>query len=548
MLLGGVATVPPDLNMGDMVKSAQFRDTDACYMARTFVAGNTRLWTLSAWLKLGYSGTAYIGTTVPIFMSDTGTNNANYFTISISRDGKDKLTVGSYDLTTCGLTTTAVFRDPSAFYHLVVVMDSDNATVTERIRIYINGVRITSFDRAVYPTAQRDFAINGAFVHRLGRDNGAVDYIDAMISRVCFVGGAAHEASAFGYLNTYLDTWVTKPFADIKALADAGGVNSCLLEFLDSASFGLDSSTKANNWTPDRLKVTDNTIDVPGDSIVQMNQLDKNASLVLADTGRSVPNSSTTTHRAVRSTFRIPDGKWYSEFQGGFGTTVGTAITLFGVSDSAYPLVWGTGGNLWAVFCGSEKRFIKQGVQVFTAPNGLLTTSRGRIAIDRTLNRMWIGIDAVWYNSTGGTNGNPETGANPTFSDLIPDLFFYMNEYQHTGWIHSGRSDMRYATPAGFQLLSQKNLPADETVIISGSFTGNALADGPFVWMNGVPKTLTINGNVVTFGTHADKLANGFKLRTAAAGYNATGANTWAATIESNRKSLFKYNNSQLNP
>ena len=68
------------------------------------------------------------------------------------------------------------------------------------------------------------------------------------------------------------------------------------------------------------------------------------------------------------------------------------------------------------------------------------------------------------------------------------------------------------------------------------------------VWMNGVPKTLTINGNSVTFGTHADKLATGFKLRTSSASYNAAGTNTWTATIDSNLQNIFKYNNSEANP
>lgn len=83
---------------------------------------------------------------------------------------------------------------------------------------------------------------------------------------------------------------------------------------------------------------------------------------------------------------------------------------------------------------------------------------------------------------------------------------------------------------------------------VSGSFTGDAAADGPFVWMNGVPLTLTINSNAVTFGTHADKTAGGFKLRTSSASYNTAGSNTWTATITSDVKNLFKYRNAQGNP
>lgn len=88
----------------------------------------------------------------------------------------------------------------------------------------------------------------------------------------------------------------------------------------------------------------------------------------------------------------------------------------------------------------------------------------------------------------------------------------------------------------------------DETVILSGTFTGNASADGRFVFCNGYPTTLTINGYVVTFGTHADRVANGFKLRTSSASYNAVGTNTWTATIVGNRANCLKYARAQVNP
>lgn len=86
------------------------------------------------------------------------------------------------------------------------------------------------------------------------------------------------------------------------------------------------------------------------------------------------------------------------------------------------------------------------------------------------------------------------------------------------------------------------------SVITSGSFTGNGSADGPFVWMDGTPETLTIDGNAVTFGTHADKLANGFKIRTASSPYNDVATNNWTATILSpEAKSAFKNQRAKVN-
>lgn len=85
-------------------------------------------------------------------------------------------------------------------------------------------------------------------------------------------------------------------------------------------------------------------------------------------------------------------------------------------------------------------------------------------------------------------------------------------------------------TPAGFKALCQANLPDGETIETSGTFTGTLAADGPYRDIKGTPLTMTINGNAVTWGTHADKTAFGFKLRTASSSYNNTGSNTFSIT------------------
>ena len=88
------------------------------------------------------------------------------------------------------------------------------------------------------------------------------------------------------------------------------------------------------------------------------------------------------------------------------------------------------------------------------------------------------------------------------------------------------------------------NLP-EGTITTSGTFTGNASADGPFVYLNGVPTAMTINGNSVTFGTHADKLSNGFKVRNSTSSYNQSGSNTYSITSTGD---VFKNAHSQTNP
>jgi hypothetical protein len=97
---------------------------------------------------------------------------------------------------------------------------------------------------------------------------------------------------------------------------------------------------------------------------------------------------------------------------------------------------------------------------------------------------------------------------------------------------------------SGFKALCTQNLPAG-TVTTSGSFAGNLATDGPFVFLNGVPTAMTINGNAVTFGTHADKLANGFKVRSSSSSYNASGSNTYSVSTTGE---VFKNEVAQPNP
>jgi hypothetical protein len=93
-----------------------------------------------------------------------------------------------------------------------------------------------------------------------------------------------------------------------------------------------------------------------------------------------------------------------------------------------------------------------------------------------------------------------------------------------------GQRPWQGAGPAAGQKVLRTSDRPSGAIVTSGTFTGNADADGPFVWLNGNPETMTINGHVVVWGTHADKTAGGFKIRTAAASHNATGNNTYTVT------------------
>jgi len=121
---------------------------------------------------------------------------------------------------------------------------------------------------------------------------------------------------------------------------------------------------------------------------------------------------------------------------------------------------------------------------------------------------------------------------------------WYSNASGASGSFNFGQRPFAYTAPSGFKALCTANLP-EGTITTSGTFTGNANANGPFVYLNGIPTAMTINGNAVTFATHADKLSNGFKLRTSSTSYNTSGSNTYSITTTGDK---FKFARAQPNP
>jgi hypothetical protein len=140
------------------------------------------------------------------------------------------------------------------------------------------------------------------------------------------------------------------------------------------------------------------------------------------------------------------------------------------------------------------------------------------IALDLDNGKLYFSKNGTWQNS-----GSPTGGTGEAYSGLTGTFFPAYAEGNSTDptsyGINFGQRPFVYTAPSGFKALCTANLPST-TITTSGSYTGNGSTDGPFVYLNGVPTAMTVNGNAVTFGTDADKLSNGFKIRTANTTFN----------------------------
>ena len=161
---------------GVMENSLRFEDGDSPQLARTpAVAGNRKQWTFSTWVKLGNSGNAASET----YIISSGTGNSGWTDYLRIASSKLKFTIVDSGALEGAVQSTNLFRDPSAWYHIVMVYDSPNAASGERQRLYQNGQRITdTTDTSTIPQNQDSYFINNANIHRVGTDAAGTGEFD----------------------------------------------------------------------------------------------------------------------------------------------------------------------------------------------------------------------------------------------------------------------------------------------------------------------------------------------------------------------------------
>ncbi len=287
-------------------QSIRFNDDDSAYMQRTHGAGgNVDKWSLSFWFKR-----ANLGTDQYVFGSGANTSN----TSDINFNTSDQLTFWSYiGAYQTRLITTQVFRDPSAWYHCVVVYDSGNAVSTERAKIYINGARVTSFGTETYPSQNQDGIVGSNVNIGFGRyiSNGS-NYFDGYLAEMNYVNGSALDPSSFGEYNDS-GIWISKEYSG------SYGTGGFFIDGRDSADLGDDESGNGNDLTTSGLASHDQVLDSPTNNFCVLNAVSKPQYGSYMDRNVTGVNLQVTENGdgAVGSfgfgNFKVKSGKWYYE-------------------------------------------------------------------------------------------------------------------------------------------------------------------------------------------------------------------------------------------
>ena len=443
----------------NLTRSLRFRRSATAYLSKTYStsATNLKIQTFSVWVKRGsLSSTQYVfsgydnissGAAYLVFQADN--------TIRLAFDPNG----------TSFITTTQLFRDPSAWYHIVLAVDTTQATAANRIKLYVNGVQVTAV-AGTYPglNVNSQFGLT-TINNNIGTLLATSNSFDGYLAEFNFIDGQALTPSSFGstsattgvwqfarYTGTYGTNGFYLPFTDNSALTTAS-----------NAGLGKDFSGNANYWTTNNISITagvtyDSMTDVPTlTSATAANYATWNGVAIGTDATLSSGNldisyGSVTPWLATAATIGMQSGQWYWEITI-TAASASPAICIIGISTksspneiSSYP---GQNANGWGYYSNTG-----------TKVNNASFTSYG--ATYTTGDVIGVAFDAnagtlVFYknNTSQGTAFSSLTNG-----PYLPAIGDASGGSTFSASANFGQRPFSYTPPTGFVALNTYNLPA----------------------------------------------------------------------------------------
>ncbi len=428
------------------------------------------MWTWSAWVKRGSLGSPL----QYLFFAGVDFNNGS----GVGFEATDQLIVVNYVAGTfrTNKVTTQVFRDPSAWYHIVVSQNGSTAC-----NLYVNGTLITSFATNIGPDASNWF-INNNELHTISkRTNAASNFFDGYLTEVNFIDGQALTPASFGAIDSSTGVWAPRPYSGTY------GTNGFYLKFGNTSSvaaLGTDSSGNNNTWTVNNVSLTagatyDSMIDVPVNyadggngrgNYAVLNAASIGADATLSNGNLTIAYGGSGTRNATMATMGMSSGKWYWECAISAGTIapiIGVTNTPSAPSVSNYP---GFAANGWGYEASNGNKV-----------NNLISVSYGNSYTTNDVVGVTFDADMrelVFYKN-GVSQGVAYTGL--VAGDYFPAFGDGQAAGTWTGQVNFGQRPFAYTPPAGFRALNTNNLPTPSIVnganfMAATTYTGNAAA------------------------------------------------------------------------
>ena len=441
MLLSGVTSGYPVKN------SLRFRSSASAYLNRTPAsASNRTTWTWSGWVKLGTLGTAR-------WLFDAWQDANNFTAIYLDNTVSDAISVQNVTAATSTILkkSTPVFRDPSAWYHIVV--NCNTTLASPAVNVYVNNQAITAWNTNTMTIAQNaNTFINSTNAHNIGRYGGAANYFDGYLAEVNFIDGQALTPSSFG---TYDTNGVWQPIK----YSGTYGTNGFYLNFGNTTStttLGYDTSGNSNNWTTNNISLTaGSTYDSMTDSPTVSSATVANYAVIcplFPSSGTTISNgnldrSAGSAYGSI-GTLGVTTGKWYWEATIGSSNGANNLIGIAAISSGITPQQWYGTAYGWAYFGNTGNKFNNGSGSAY----GATFTSGDVIGVALDLNN---GTLTFYKNNT--SQGTAFTGLNtgatyaPSFDSNIVSTV--------TVTANFGQRPFTYTPPTGFNALNTYNLP-----------------------------------------------------------------------------------------
>jgi len=462
--------------------SLRFRASASAYLNRTFPsAGNRKTYTLSLWLKRGTLG----GSTNQFFFGSGVSTTAGGFYFLPT----DQLEINPrVNNTNTYITTTQVFRDPSAWYHIVIQVDTTQATDSNRLKLYINGVQVTALSAAVYPALNGDSTLNNNIAHWIGRypEPGFPSPFDGYLAEYNFIDGQALTPNSFGTSNG-LGVWQPIRYGG------SYGTNGFYLPFTNTTStttLGFDFSPNGNNWTTNNISLTagstyDSMTDVPTltsattANYCTLNPLNSFGSAATISNGNLNIVTPSANGGTTLSTMAVSSGKWYWEVA---LVTQATFVQIGIVSVTATLAAYLESMSTALYFISGNKGTGPSGVNVAygsTVANG----DNVGVALD-------MDAGTLTFYKNGVSMGTAFTGISGTYTPGFGDS---ANTISTTFSVNFGQQPFAYTPPTGFVALNTFNLPTP-TIGATASTTANKYFDATLYTGTGSAMTVTNAG------------------------------------------------------
>jgi len=451
----------------EVANSCRFNDDDSASMTTTGLGTPTskRAATFSFWIKRGNLGinTAFFG----------GESDSNdYGQIGFDSSDNIQCYIEINGATELNLVTTAKYRDPSAWYHVALIIDGSQGTAANRAKLYVNGTQVTVFGTAEYMNQNTDLAFlethlpANAFIGVRKQGGSLSRHFDGYIAEAVYLDGTSAAIGDLGEFDSDSPT-IWKPI-DVSGLTF--GNNGFYLDFEDSGNLGDDESGNTLDFSETNIAATDQCTDTPTNNFATWN------SVVYSDIGFSEGNTiavGTSDWGATAATIALPNaGKWYYEIQVSSTSVYG----IMGFMPYEEEMKTGTpdGNGDFIGYQTNDTFYNGGGYEENKFSHSSSANDIYMFAADVTDNTavdFYIGVNGTWFGS-----GDPANGSNPAVNNFncstktwAPGVWFYdLNALTNFGnppfSISSGNADgdgygnFEYAPPSGFFALNTKNV------------------------------------------------------------------------------------------